>query len=55
MIKKNQINHIKAERNVLANAENPWIVELKYSFQVNNNKHYYSILYLKNIFLFYFY
>lgn len=34
MIKKRQINHIKAERDVLSHAENDWIVELKYSFQV---------------------
>jgi len=34
MIKKRQINHVKAERDVLSNAQNDWIVELKYSFQV---------------------
>ncbi|CAG9312883.1 STK38_2 [Blepharisma stoltei] len=33
MIRKNQVQHIRAERNVLALANNPWIVELKYSFQ----------------------
>lgn len=33
MIKKNQIQHIRAERDVLANAQLPWIVELKCSFQ----------------------
>jgi serine/threonine kinase 38 len=30
---KNQVKHVKAERDVLARANNPWIVELKYSFQ----------------------
>jgi len=30
---KNQVKHVKAERDVLASANNPWIVELKYSFQ----------------------
>ncbi|OMJ88442.1 hypothetical protein SteCoe_9668 [Stentor coeruleus] len=33
MIFKNQMQHIKAERDILATAENPWIVGLKYSFQ----------------------
>ena len=39
MITKHQINHVKAERDVLSHAKNDWIVELKYSFQVN----YYAI------------
>lgn len=33
MEKKNQIAHVRAERNILASAQNPWIVELKCSFQ----------------------
>ncbi|CAG9315864.1 unnamed protein product [Blepharisma stoltei] len=33
MVCKNQIQHIKAERDVLAHSENPWIVDLKCSFQ----------------------
>lgn len=33
MVYKNQIQHIRAERDVLASAQNPWIVELKNSFQ----------------------
>jgi serine/threonine kinase 38 len=33
MIRKNQITHVRSERNVLAFADNPWIVELKSSFQ----------------------
>ena len=33
MILKNQMQHIKAERDILANSINPWIVGLKYSFQ----------------------
>ena len=37
MIKKNQIMHVRAERNVLAFAENPWIVNLKSSFQDENS------------------
>lgn len=33
MLKKNQVQHIRAERDVLALADNPWIVKLFYSFQ----------------------
>lgn len=33
MVKKNQVAHIKAERDVLALADNPWVVKLHYSFQ----------------------
>ena len=33
MLNKNQAQHIKAERDVLAKANNPWIVDLKFSFQ----------------------
>lgn len=33
MIYKNQVAHVRAERDILAVANNPWIVELKCSFQ----------------------
>jgi serine/threonine kinase 38 len=33
MYKKNQILHVRAERDVLSEAKIPWVVELKYSFQ----------------------
>ena len=33
MHKKNQILHVRAERDVLSEAKNEWIVELKFSFQ----------------------
>ena len=33
MHKKNQVLHVRAERDVLSEAKNPWIVDLKYSFQ----------------------
>lgn len=33
MVYKNQVAHVRAERDVLATSENPWIVELKNSFQ----------------------
>lgn len=32
MIYKNQIAHVRAERDILALANNPWIVELHSSF-----------------------
>lgn len=34
MIAKHQVQHVKAEKDVLSLAHNPWIVELRYSFQV---------------------
>ena len=34
MVAKHQVQHVKAEKEVLAMAQNPWIVELRYSFQV---------------------
>eukprot|EP00479_Gromia_sphaerica_P001070 TRINITY_DN1122_c0_g1_i8.p1 TRINITY_DN1122_c0_g1~~TRINITY_DN1122_c0_g1_i8.p1 ORF type:complete len:313 (-),score=85.69 TRINITY_DN1122_c0_g1_i8:300-1238(-) len=33
MIRKNQVQHIREERNLLALADNPWLVKLVYSFQ----------------------
>merc|ERR1719433_494503 len=33
MIAKKQVTHIRAERNLLAAADNPWLVKLLYSFQ----------------------
>jgi len=37
MVKKNQVAHIRAERDVLALADNPWVVKLHYSFQDPHN------------------
>lgn len=37
MLKKNQVDHVKAERDVLALADNPWVVKLQYSFQDATN------------------
>ena len=42
MINKNQVNHIKAEREVLVKAKNQWIVDLKYSFQ--DDKYLYLVM-----------
>ncbi|CAM9922432.1 unnamed protein product [Scytosiphon promiscuus] len=37
MILKNQVTHVKAERDVMAEADDPWIVKLMYSFQDDVN------------------
>lgn len=37
MLRKNQVTHIRAERDVLALADNPWVVKLTFSFQDNIN------------------
>jgi serine/threonine kinase 38 len=42
MLFKNQVAHVKAERDVLVKAKNPWVVELKFSFQ--DEKHLYLIM-----------
>lgn len=42
MIYKNQVAHVRAERDILALAKNPWIVELKCSFQ--DEKHLYLVM-----------
>ncbi|KAL1921785.1 uncharacterized protein VTP21DRAFT_10427 [Calcarisporiella thermophila] len=33
MVKKDQLAHVKAERDILAESDSPWIVQLYYSFQ----------------------
>jgi len=33
MIKKNQVQHIRAERDLLPLADNHWVIKLFYSFQ----------------------
>lgn len=37
MIVKNQVHHIRAERDILTESENSWIVKLFYSFQDAKN------------------
>eukprot|EP00607_Mallomonas_marina_P010881 CAMPEP_0182422098 /NCGR_PEP_ID=MMETSP1167-20130531/7685_1 /TAXON_ID=2988 /ORGANISM="Mallomonas Sp, Strain CCMP3275" /LENGTH=610 /DNA_ID=CAMNT_0024599849 /DNA_START=315 /DNA_END=2147 /DNA_ORIENTATION=+ len=37
MIMKNQVGHVRAERDILTESENPWIVTLHYSFQDDRN------------------
>ena len=36
MIARNKQSHVKAERDILTKANNPWVVELKLSFQDDN-------------------
>ena len=42
MIYKNQVAHVRAERDILALAKNPWIVDLKCSFQ--DDKYLYLVM-----------
>ncbi|XP_033111837.1 serine/threonine-protein kinase LATS1-like [Anneissia japonica] len=37
VLKRNQVAHVKAERDILAEADNEWVVRLYYSFQDQNN------------------
>lgn len=37
MFKKDQLAHVRAERDVLAESNSPWVVQLYYSFQDHNN------------------
>ncbi|XP_037943575.1 serine/threonine-protein kinase Warts-like [Teleopsis dalmanni] len=37
VLKRNQVAHVKAERDILAEADNNWVVKLYYSFQDNEN------------------
>lgn len=37
VLKRNQVAHVKAERDILAEADNEWVVKLYYSFQDHNN------------------
>jgi protein-serine/threonine kinase len=39
MIKKNQVAHVRAERNALVSSDNPWVVKLHYSFQDDDHLH----------------
>ncbi|KAL8611438.1 hypothetical protein ACOMHN_014493 [Nucella lapillus] len=36
VLKRNQVAHVKAERDILAEADNEWVVKLYYSFQDHN-------------------
>ena len=36
MIAKNQLMHIVAERDLMSDADNPWLVKLFYAFQVQS-------------------
>ena len=42
MVVKNQVGHVRAERDILSEANNPWLVKLQYSFQ--DDHHLYLIM-----------
>lgn len=42
MLKRNQVQHIRAERDILALADNPFVVKLHYSFQ--DDQHLYLVM-----------
>jgi serine/threonine kinase 38 len=42
MVVKNQVGHVRAERDILSEADNPWLVKLQYSFQ--DDHHLYLIM-----------
>ena len=37
MVQRDQIAHAKAERDILVEVDNPWVVKMYYSFQDNTN------------------
>ena len=37
VLRRNQVAHVKAERDILAEADNEWVVKLYYSFQVSRH------------------
>lgn len=36
MVEKEQVAHVRAERDVLVEADHPWVVKMFYSFQVRS-------------------
>ncbi|XP_071818557.1 uncharacterized protein [Apostichopus japonicus] len=40
VLQRNQVGHVKAERDILAEANNDWVVKLYYSFQDSSNLYY---------------
>ena len=42
MVVKNQVGHVRAERDILSEADNPWLVKLHYSFQ--DDQHLYLLM-----------
>ncbi|VDO65725.1 unnamed protein product [Schistosoma mattheei] len=37
MLQKDQVAHVRAERDILVKADNPWVVKMFYSFQDSVN------------------
>ena len=38
MLEKEQIAHVRAERDILVESESAWVVKMYYSFQVGNEQ-----------------
>lgn len=51
VLKRNQVAHVKAERDILAEADNEWVVKLYYSFQDKDNL-YFVMDYIPGMFIF---
>lgn len=46
VLKRNQVAHVKAERDILAEADNEWVVKLYFSFQVSISVGYFKLFLL---------
>ena len=50
MVEKEQVAHVRAERDILVEADHQWVVKMFYSFQVNQNYSFLAfVLSLKNL------
>merc|ERR1712218_291203 len=52
VLMRNQVAHVKAERDILAEADNEWIVKLYHSFQVRifASHHVHDCVYIESLF-----
>lgn len=48
MLEKEQVAHVRAERDILVEADHQWVVKMYYSFQVSN-RDFCSFLALKSL------
>ena len=48
MVEKEQVAHVRAERDILVEADHQWVVKMFYSFQVNQN-YYIFFFWLENL------
>lgn len=53
MLEKEQVAHVRAERDILVEADHQWVVKMYYSFQVNSlSQHFFFFLIIINVFIF---